>query len=375
MQNLANEALFFSSLKRCFLIFFIGCMSACANIPNTPSSQGEYLSHSEYQDFEEDLDEKADGITSRFDPNWLMSDSFFLDSYALDQRGLQALFEKSPYGQRSWLADAYIDGVPASQRLIEVAREVGINPLLLLTRMQVEQSLISRSTSPSQNKIDFAFGCGCPDYRGCQEVYRGLSKQVKCAGKTLLNLYNKSVERVGAWKAGKSRQTLDPQWIQPANHATAALYAYTPWVLKQRGGNWLVWNVNRKMVRFLEDRGLLNPNDNQQCLSRSGRAFVGDPCSCNQDCAFWNSGKQGFCHEAGFCSLPCEGICPDLYGKASTFCIANEDERGGMCVSKAEDLNGHCADLPQTLDLTRSRFVGDSSSVSKDALVCAPQLD
>jgi hypothetical protein len=358
-------------------------MSACANIPESSQSSdqdapssSQYLNHSEAQDFDETFDEKGDGLTSRFDPNWLMSDSFFLDAYALDQRGLQALFEESPYGKRSWLASAYIDSVPASQRLIEVAKEVGINPLLLLSRMQVEQSLISRTEPPSHHQIDFAFGCGCPDYRGCQEAYRGLSKQIKCAGKTLLNLYNQSLQQTGTWKAGKSRETLDPEWVQPANHATAALYAYTPWVLRKRGGNWLVWNVTQKMVRFLKEKAYLNRSSDRQCLNQSGRAFVGDLCSCDQDCAFWNQGQHGFCHEAGFCSLPCTGTCPDVLGKASTFCIENEGERvngeGGICVSKAEESNGHCADLPDTLDRMKNRFVGESTSVSKEALVCAP---
>lgn len=361
-------------LRVCGCFFMLVVVCACANVPDSTSPSGNYSSHSEASDFDDVFDEKGDGLTSHFDPNWLMSDTFFLDVDAVDQEGLQTLFEESPYGRRSWLADAYIDNVPASQRLVEVAREVGINPLLLLGRMQVEQSLISRSESPSSRKIDFAFGCGCPDYQGCQEAYRGLSKQVKCAGKTLLSLYNQSVNQIGTWKAGKSRQTLDPQWIQPANHATAALYAYTPWVLKQRGGNWLVWNVTRKMTKALQERGDLNPTRTRRCLNRSGRAFIGDPCSCDQDCAFWNAGKQGFCHKAGFCSLPCEGTCPDVYGKASTFCIvADTSDYGGMCVSKAEETNGHCADLPDTLDQTRDRFVGGSSTLEKEELVCAPQ--
>ena len=45
--------------------------------------------------------------------------------------------------------------------------------------------------------------------------------------------------------------------VTPANHATASLYAYTPWVLVGRGGNWLVWNISKKYVKYAEDEGLI----------------------------------------------------------------------------------------------------------------------
>ena len=135
----------------------------------------------------------------------------------------------------------------------------------------------------------------------------------------------------------------------------------------------------RKMTEFMKQKGYLTEPSSRECLNRSGRAFIGDPCSCEQDCAFWNAGVQGFCHPAGFCSLPCEGTCPDASGKASTFCIEDTNSMsidlafGGICVSKAEEVNGHCADLPETLDQSQPRFVGTSSSSQKDALVCVPQ--
>ncbi len=53
------------------------------------------------------------------------------------------------------------------------------------------------------------------------------------------------------------RRTLDPRPITPKNRAPASLYAYTPWVLVNRGGNWLVWSVTRKYVRHAIAKGLL----------------------------------------------------------------------------------------------------------------------
>ena len=80
MQSSANKTLFSSSLKWVYYMLLLGCMNACANIPDSPPEQGQYLTQSEVQDFEDVFDDKGDGLTARFDPNWLMSDSFFLDS-------------------------------------------------------------------------------------------------------------------------------------------------------------------------------------------------------------------------------------------------------------------------------------------------------
>jgi hypothetical protein len=43
-----------------------------------------------------------------------------------------------------------------------------------------------------------------------------------------------------------------------------------------------------------------------------------------------------------------------------------------VCMAKASEENGHCADLPKTLDVSRPRFIGNSSSLDREAVVCAP---
>ena len=42
------------------------------------------------------------------------------------------------------------------------------------------------------------------------------------------------------------------------NHATASLYAYTPWVLVNTGGNWLVWNITRKYEQHAIAEGYIS---------------------------------------------------------------------------------------------------------------------
>ena len=366
-------------------IYCIYCLS-CANShldsshssanPSDEMSTNNYQSHQEQSDFVAEIGDKQDGLIATFDPNWLMSDLFFEHSRSITAQTLQQFFETTPYGKRSWLADAEIDGVSAAKRIVQVSQSLSINPILLLARMQVEQSLISRVNPPSQHARDFAFGCGCYDYEACYERYRGLGQQLVCAGETLNKLYQQSQDQKGLWRAGKSKETLDRETVTPANHATAAFYAYTPWVLRGQGGNWLVWNIIKRFTRFFQEQGVLNQRlgySYRNCSYRSGRAFIGDPCACDADCNFWSGDQQAFCHSAGFCSLSCEGTCPDLLGKASTFCIADHEAVDqGICVSQASDVNGNCADLPGTLDLDTKRYVGNSNADERNQTVCAP---
>ncbi len=102
--------------------------------------------------------------------------------------------------------------------------------------------------------------------------------------------------------------------------------------------------------------------------------FVGDKCLTDTDCRFTAAGKPGRCHPAGFCTIACEGSCPDLSGRAPTFCIADErSAAAGMCVSKAASQNMACASLPDTENRTEPRFIGTSTAAPATANVCAPR--
>ncbi|CAN5914455.1 hypothetical protein BH11MYX3_BH11MYX3_42950 [soil metagenome] len=212
--------------------------------------------HEEAADFEPaPADGKADGVSATFDQNNVVDDELFTGD--MDVAAVQTFLEDSPYHNRSWLASYTIDGVAASQKIVDAARAERIHPLMLLVRMQVEASLISKTVAPSQSRINAALGCGCPAGGGCSASYRGLSAQLTCGAKTLRTWFDGSADRSGQWKKGESRKSLDPRTITPANHATASLYAYTPWVLVGRGGNWLVWNISKKYVRHAVDEGLI----------------------------------------------------------------------------------------------------------------------
>lgn len=129
-------------------------------------------------------------------------------------------------------------------------------------------------------------------------------------------------------------------------------------------------------LRAIDDIELL-----LQALVQGGPApvppWVGSVCQADGDCAFSASGAQGFCHlftadgvPAGFCSLACEGTCPDRADRGTTFCVADVTRGGGLCAQKAGATNHDCADIPGTRALRRDRYIGESSASAKTAVVC-----
>lgn len=216
--------------------------------------------HDEPSDFDpvpEFGDGKADSVSATFVANNVLSDALFTDSTSFTVAEMQEFLENTPYGTRSWLASHQVNGVSAAQMIVDAATERHINPLLLLTRMQVEAGLVSKTVTPSKTRINTALGCGCPDGSSCHPDYRGLAAQLDCGAVVLRKWYDGSVDGSGHWERGVTRKTLDPKSITPANHATASLYAYTPWVLYGEGGNWLVWNVTRRYVRHAVTEGYI----------------------------------------------------------------------------------------------------------------------
>src|SRR5258708_7337350 len=93
-------------------------------------------------------DGKSDvsGIPATFDRNNIMSD-VVMTTAAVDATAVQGFLEQSPYG-RSWLADLQISGARFSDHLVGIATQYGLDPIVLLSRMQVESSLVSATRTP-----------------------------------------------------------------------------------------------------------------------------------------------------------------------------------------------------------------------------------
>ena len=317
---------------------------------------------------------KSDAVGASFDRNLIVPDVFYTDANAMDASDMQAFLEDSPYGH-SWLADESVGGTPVSELLVDVGRAHAINPLVLLARMQVEASLVSKSTRPSAQKVNFALGCGCHDGKACQNAFKGLEKQLDCGADVMRRLFDQSAEGAGTWRKGKTTRTLDRLDVTPANHATAALYGYTPWVLEGRGGNWLVWNITRRFERHVRSLGI------GDFAEVPVQGWIGSVCPDPADCSFAASGEEGFCfdfvdpannEDAGYCSLACEGFCPDRSGQSVSFC-ASLDGVNGQCVVKADALNESCQTIPGTAPQLAQRFIGSSSASPAEATVCLPK--
>jgi len=103
--------------------------------------------------------------------------------------------------------------------------------------------------------------------------------------------------------------------------------------------------------------------------------FIGDACTTNAQCAFTAAGAAGRCHSAGFCTISCQGSCPDLAGKAPTFCIADASSTAaaGICASKPATQNAQCTALTGTTKRVANRFIGTSTAAAAQAEVCAPR--
>lgn len=239
-------------------LFLAALASACMTGDELPSEGGDPA------DFEEVVwtpdGGKGDfsGVPVTFNRHTIMTDSVLTAATAVDASAIQAFLEDSPYGTRSWLADHKVETKRFADVLVEEARAGGIDPVVLLARMQVESSLVSKTVKPSNATIQHGLGCGCPDSRACSRAYAGLQSQLRCAVEVLNEQLGTSRDGTGQWRLGVARRTLDPLSVTPTSHATAALYAYTPWVLTGRGGNWLVWNVTRKYLKHFDDAGTLH---------------------------------------------------------------------------------------------------------------------
>ena len=184
-----------------------------------------------------------------------------------------------------------------------------------------------------------------------------------------LTQFDALVMTISGCALGRARDTADPVAITPANRATAALYTYTPWVLRGQGGNWLFWNVYRKFASYL-----LEEMPNHHWIG--GHCDGGCPYAdgqCTRDLLSTNESEM-----THFCTAPCARYCPDsmVPYTSQTFCVdllsgPNEAAESGYCVAKCSDelypANGGCAD---GLECVRTARFGEPDVTAE---VCLPR--
>jgi hypothetical protein len=210
-------------------------LAGCADIePELGSDVGEANGHS-------------------FDKHLILLDEQLEDVDALDVEEIQAFLEAPPKSKHpSVLATHTVNGVSAAQAIYNAARQQRLNPLVLLVRLQLEQSLVS-SKSASIGKLNWAMGCGCPDNMDCYQSLKGFDQQVACAAerlRTYIDQLDNNGQTQSGWAVLRGKTTSDGYDVTPKSRATAALYTYTPWVSAQKSHHSL-WNKYAKAFGYV----------------------------------------------------------------------------------------------------------------------------
>jgi nucleoid-associated protein YgaU len=169
----------------------------------------------------------------RFQKDYLISDYTLTRTDTMTVEDIQSFLDK----KGSCLAKPYRGSSPAKM-IYDAAKKYGINPQVILTRLQCEQGLISMKTA-SEHKLDWALGVGAYDSGNWNQKFKGLDKQIEYAAATYRRHYDNAANRI---KSGeKVTMTIDGQSVTLKNAASYAFYKYCP----HFAGNKLfnsVWN-------------------------------------------------------------------------------------------------------------------------------------
>lgn len=220
------------------------------------------------------LSAPATAFAATFNPNLILSDFEMTNYSCMDMNAIKNFLED----KGSYLAD-YVEPdvrMYTYQIIYDVSRVYKINPKYILTLLQKEQSLITE-TNPSQGRLDWATGYGCPDSGGCNPKYKGLAQQIDWgAGGTRYYMDHPDEFR---YQVGQT-YTIDDQQVTIANDATRALYIYTPHIHGNENlfNLWNEWFAleypDGSLLQNMEDGGiwLIQNNLRRPFLSKSAFA-------------------------------------------------------------------------------------------------------
>ena len=235
---------------------------------------------------------RAQGVDANFNPNRILEDSELLDYDSMNLSEIQNFLAKkgsylanystiNTHGDTKSAAEIIYDatnnnydcdGVTLSDSPTEAEKKLKcrhittVNPKFILVLLQKESSLIEDS-SPSQGRLDWATGYGCPDNYACNIYYKGFGKQVNSAALQFLAYINEQSRyryqagqtytvsnTVGDYCTAENATSV----ITPANKATAALYNYTPHVFNGNYNVYKLWNrYFPKSSRYYPDGSII----------------------------------------------------------------------------------------------------------------------
>ncbi len=273
-----------------------------------------------------------------FSPNQLLSDGAMADALSFEATQIQTFFQRSPYGGSSFLSTYSSNGVRAADAIERISTRYSINPIVLLSRIQMQQGLVSESRYPTDGKrIEYLFGCGCKSPTECDAAYAGFDVQVDCFAYALrasLDAITANRVTLGGWGPGVERSTLDGITVTPENAATAALYDYDPRVGTFASDNSLFWLIFMNYSAFL---GYVPPDS----APPKGTSWIGDACEKDTACA----AQGGLCatnYPGGMCTIGCTTTCPSEFGRPESFCASFGDD--GFCLKICNEVASSCRD-------------------------------
>lgn len=158
-----------------------------------------------------------------FNQKYVLKDSAIADYSSLSEEEIEAFLGKHGESHPNHICHKVIGERKISFWIKKFTFETGLNPKIIITKLQAEKGLITGDTSinPTQDQLDWALGAGSLD-TGNVGQYGGLLTQLREAPRLFKN-YLASQD-----KSPYIHSNVDGQPLTVVNNATLALYTYTP---------------------------------------------------------------------------------------------------------------------------------------------------
>ena len=133
-------------------------------------------------------------LAATFDPNLVISDANMRAADSMSAANIQSFLDARTGMLKTYVAPRHDGGSKATAAVIiaEASRAWSISPKVVLTMLQKEQSLLTRSQSSlvtgDKATLDWAMGMGVPDGSPRKQQYRGFGNQIWYACQSLSQL-------------------------------------------------------------------------------------------------------------------------------------------------------------------------------------------
>lgn len=185
----------------------------------------------------------ASAHAATFDPEYVITNDNMRAYNSMSEKQIQAFLETQPGPLASLVTTDYAGTKRKASSIIwRACQEWKISPKVMLTMLQKEQSLLTRTTL-QKNTLSRAIGAGCPN--AYTNRYPGFGQQM-WNGARMLSSYGEGNPSFPTYKSGMSKTIYKHATygtkLYPKNLATFKLYVYNPSV----PGNTNFYNIYRR---------------------------------------------------------------------------------------------------------------------------------